>query len=119
MSVYGPKRHLDRFIRFSTAADARNQQTHTQTDHATTVTVGRVLCYTIQCSKSIYNARMVSLRAESEARAVARGRKMARHGSKGRHGENNVSYDSSQKKQTTSYCEFREGVYSTVKVLHD
>ena len=61
MSLYGPKRHLDRFIRFSTAADARNQQTHTQTDHATTVTVGRVLCYTIQCSKSIYNARMVSL----------------------------------------------------------
>ena len=87
MSVYGPKRHLDRFIRFSTAADARNQQTHAQTDHATTVTVGRVLCYTIQCSKSIYNARMVSLRAESEARAVARGRKMARHGSKGRHGK--------------------------------
>ena len=61
---------------------------------------------------------MVSLRAESEARAFARGRKMARRGSKGRHGENNVSYDSSQKKQTTSYCEFREGVYSTVKVLH-
>jgi len=45
--------------------------------------------YTIQLNKSIYNAHMVSQRAESEVRAVTRG-KMARHVSKKRHGKNNI-----------------------------
>jgi len=36
------KRHLDRFRRFGTAR-SRDQQTHRQTDHATCVTIGRIL----------------------------------------------------------------------------
>ena len=39
-----PKWHVDRFVRFGTA-HARRQQTETQTDHATTVTIGRNLCF--------------------------------------------------------------------------
>ena len=42
-----PKRHLDQFILFSTARVC-DQQTHRHTDHATSVTVGRIfmLCET-------------------------------------------------------------------------
>jgi len=43
-----PKRHLDRFSRFSTA-HARGQQTDTQTNYATTVTIGRIFCCAWRC----------------------------------------------------------------------
>ena len=44
--------------------------------------------YTIQYNTSIYNARMVSGKVESEMRAVARAREIARHGSNRRHRKN-------------------------------
>jgi len=43
-----PKRQLDRFIRFC-RAHARDQQTDRQRDHATCVTVGRILCSALWC----------------------------------------------------------------------
>jgi len=44
------QRHLNRFIRFGTT-HARVQPT----DHATAVTVGRILCYSRRCGLIMYN----------------------------------------------------------------
>jgi len=56
--------------------------------------------------------------ATNPMRRKSLGGKMARRGSKRRHGKNNTSWGSSEKRQTMSYCEFRDGVYSILKLLH-
>jgi len=53
-----PKRHLTRFIRFC-RADARIQQTDRQTDHATCVTIDRILCYALRCGLFISVVRKI------------------------------------------------------------
>jgi len=60
---------------------------------------------------------MVSRRAESEARAVIR----VKDGEAGlREGTGKIiCFKVPSKRQMTSYCEFREGVYSTLNTLHD
>ena len=58
------------FVRFSVRVPVAMARSASDDD----IAVGYVLYDTIQHNKSIYNARMVSLRAESEARAVTRGR---------------------------------------------
>jgi len=58
------------FVRFSARVPVAMARSVSDDDSA----VCYVLYDTIQHNKSIYNARMVSLRAESEARAVTRGR---------------------------------------------
>ena len=56
--------------------------------------------------------------ATNPMRRKSLGGKMARRGSKRRHGKNNTSWGSSEKRQTMSYCEFRDGVYTILKLLH-
>jgi len=46
------ERHIDRFSRFSTARGCV-QQTDTQTDHATSAAIGRILCYAQWRSKAL------------------------------------------------------------------
>jgi len=56
-----PKRQLDRFIRFCRAHD-RNQRTQTETDHATGVSTGRMLCYALRCGQIIKTFKNVQKR---------------------------------------------------------
>jgi len=75
------------FVRFSARVPVAMARSVSDDDSAACY----VLYDTIQHNKSIYNARVVSLRAESVVRAgQSLGGKMARCGSERRRGKNNV-----------------------------